>query len=126
MPSEDTQIFEFTQHQKCDKAPFVLYAYLKCLIEKIDGYNKNPENRITTKVGEHITTRFLVSTISSFKSIENIYDVYRSKDCMKKFCESLREHAMKITLERKNEVINKRPAGTIRNCKNLLYLYRKI
>ena len=24
------------------------------------------------------------------------HDVYRGKDCMKKFCESLREHAMKI------------------------------
>ena len=35
-------------------------------------------------------------TISSFKSIENKHDVYRGKDCMKKFCESLREHAMKI------------------------------
>ena len=37
-----------------------------------------------------------MSTISSFRSIENKYDVYRGKDCMKKFCESLREHAMKI------------------------------
>ena len=35
-------------------------------------------------------------TISSFKSNENKYDVYRGKDCTKKACESLREHAMKI------------------------------
>ena len=38
-----------------------------------------------------------MSTISSFKSIENKHDVCRGKDCMKKFCESLGEHAMKIT-----------------------------
>ena len=37
-----------------------------------------------------------MSTILSFKSIENKYDVYRGKDCMKKFCQSLREHAMEI------------------------------
>ena len=37
-----------------------------------------------------------MSTISSFKNIENKHDVYRGKNCMKKFCESLREHAMKI------------------------------
>ena len=37
-----------------------------------------------------------MSTISLFKSIENKPDVYRGKDCAKKFCESLREHAMKI------------------------------
>ena len=37
-----------------------------------------------------------MSTISSFKNIENKHAVYRGKDCMKKFCESLREHALKI------------------------------
>ena len=37
-----------------------------------------------------------MSTISSFKDIENRHDVYRGKDCIKKFYESLREHAMKI------------------------------
>ena len=34
--------------------------------------------------------------ISSFTSIENKHDIYRGKDCMKKFCEFLREHTMKI------------------------------
>ena len=37
-----------------------------------------------------------MSTILSFKSLESEHDVYRGKDCMKKFCESLREHAMEI------------------------------
>ena len=35
-------------------------------------------------------------TVSSFRSIESKHDVYRGKECMKTFCESLREHAMKI------------------------------
>ena len=38
-----------------------------------------------------------MSTILLFKSMENKHDLYRLKGCMKKFCESLREHAMKIT-----------------------------
>ena len=37
-----------------------------------------------------------MSTISSFKGIENKHDVYRGKDCMKKFFESLREYAINI------------------------------
>ena len=37
-----------------------------------------------------------MSMILSFKSIENKHDVYRGKVCMKKFCESLREHIMRI------------------------------
>ena len=36
-----------------------------------------------------------MSTTLSFKSIENKHGVYRGKDCMK-FCEFLREQAMKI------------------------------
>ena len=37
-----------------------------------------------------------MSTVSSIKSRENKHDVQRGKDCIKKFCESLREHAMRI------------------------------
>ena len=37
-----------------------------------------------------------MSAISSIRSIENKPDGCSGKDCMKKFCESLREHAMKI------------------------------
>ena len=37
-----------------------------------------------------------MSAISSFKRIENKYDVYSGKDYMKKFSVSLREHAVKI------------------------------
>ena len=35
-------------------------------------------------------------SIISFKSIKYKCDAYKGKDCMKRFCESLREHAMKI------------------------------
>ena len=43
--------------------------------------------------------------ISSFRSIENKHNVSRGKYCMKKFCESLREHAMKIINFRKKRII---------------------
>ena len=39
---------------------------------------------------------FSMSTILSFKDVENKNDVYRGIDCMQKFCESLRDHAMKV------------------------------
>ena len=37
MPSGNTKILELNQYQKSDKAPFISYADLECLIEKIDG-----------------------------------------------------------------------------------------
>ena len=44
--------------------------------------------------------------------MEKKHNVYRDKDCMKKLCESLREHVMDIInlKKEKNEVINKRTA----------------
>ena len=44
MPSEDTKIFESNQYQKFCKAPFIIYADLECLIEKVDGCKNNLEN----------------------------------------------------------------------------------
>ena len=54
MSSEDTKILEFNQYQKSDKAPFIIYADLECLIEKIDGCKNNPHKSFKTKVDEHI------------------------------------------------------------------------
>ena len=45
---------------------------------------------------------------------------------MKKFCKYLTEHAMKSNYFLKNEIINERAAVIIWNCKNLLYLLRRI
>ena len=86
MLSEDTKTLEFNQYRKSDKTSFIVYADLKSLIEKIDGCKNN----------EHILSGFSKSALLALKHIENNHSVYRGKYCMKIFCESLREHAMKI------------------------------
>ena len=50
---------------------------------------------IVWKVSEHIPSGFSMSAISSFRSTEYKHEVYRSKDCMKRFCVFLRVYAMK-------------------------------
>ena len=42
--------------------------------------------------------------ISSFKSLENKHDVYRGKDCLKKFCRSLIGQAMEIINFKKKKI----------------------
>ena len=108
MPSEKTEILEFDQYQKSDKT-FIIYTDLECLIEKIDGCKNNPKNSSATKLDEHIPLGFAMPTILSFKTIENKYDVYRGKDCIKKFWKSLTEHTMEIISfkEEKSQAINK-------------------
>ena len=64
----------------------------------------SPENSSTTIASKHIPSGFSISTISSFRSIENTHDVYKGNDCMKKFCEFLREHAMKINTFKKKKM----------------------
>ena len=104
MHSEDTKILEFNQYKKSDKAPFNIYADLECIIGKTDGCENNSANSSTTKVSEHISSGFSMSTISSFKSIGNKHDLYKGKDCMRKFCESLREQAMMIINFKKKQM----------------------
>ena len=70
MPSEVTKILEFNWCQKSDKAPFIIYADLECIIKKTDGCKNNPENSSTAKVSKHIPSGSSMSTISSFRSIE--------------------------------------------------------
>ena len=38
------------------------------------------------------------------QNMENKYDLYRGKDCIKTFCEYLREHAMEIIYSKKKEM----------------------
>ena len=83
---EDTRILEFNQYEKPDKVPSFIYANLECIIEKIDGYKKDPENSSTTNVNEHTPAGFSMYAISLLRSIEDKHDIYRGKDCMKTFC----------------------------------------
>ena len=71
MPSEDTKILEFNQYQKSDKAPFIIHGDIECISEKNNRCKNNPENSSTTKVCKHIPSGFSMSTIFSFRSIEN-------------------------------------------------------
>ena len=81
MPSKDTKILEFNQYKKSYKSPFVIYADLECLLEKIDEHKNNTENSFTTKVGKHIS----VTTIQSFKSIKDKSNAQRGKVAKKSF-----------------------------------------
>ena len=123
MTSEDTKILEFNQYQKSDKAPFIIYANLERVIEKIDGCKNNPENPSTTNVSERIPSGFSISTISSFKSKENKDDVYRGKDCMKSFFEFLRQQAIKtINFFKKKKLLTKEQQESYKNAK-ICYIF---
>ena len=61
MPPKGTKRLEFNQYKISDKAPFIVYADLESIIEKIDGYKNNPENSSTTKASKYIPSGFSIS-----------------------------------------------------------------
>ena len=90
------------------------------MIEKTDVCKNNSEKSFTTKVSEHIPSDFSISIISSFKNTEHKHDIYRGKDCMKKNCESSREHAMKIInfKKKKMKLLKNKQQESYENAKN--------
>ena len=71
MPSEGTKTLEFNQYQKRDKAPFIIYEDLECMVQKIDECKNNPENSSTTKVSEHIL--FILNILFNIFSLYQVF-----------------------------------------------------
>ena len=88
--SQYNKLLEFNHCHKSNKTLFTIYAGIESLLEQIDRCKNNPEKSSMKKVSETIPSGFSISTILSFKEIENKHDIYRGEDCMKKFCESLK------------------------------------
>ena len=97
MPSKRDNILEFNQSMKSNKMPYIIHADIESLIKEIDGCLNNPENPSTAQIGDHIPWGYSMSAIWTFDNIEKKHTLYRGEDCMKKFWESLREHAKNVT-----------------------------
>ena len=88
---------------KSDKMPYIIYTDIESLIQKIYGCAKNQEISAGTKIVEHIPCGYSISIIWALDHIKTKNTLYRGKDCLKKSCSSLREHAKNITdLGKKN------------------------
>ena len=93
-------------------------------MKEMAGCKTNHEKSSATKVSENVPSVFLMFKISSFKDMQNEHDVYRGKDCMKMFCESLREHANEYNefKKKKMKLLTKKQQESYKKDKNLLYL----
>ena len=96
MPNQDNKIIKYNQEEKSIKSPFIIYADLECLLEKISTCYNNLEESSTTEIYKHTPSGCSLFTHCSFDKTKNKLDCYRGEDCMKKFCKDLREHATKI------------------------------
>ena len=53
MPNEDNKIIKYNQGEKSIRSPFIIYADLECLLEKMSTCHNNPEESSTTEINKH-------------------------------------------------------------------------
>ena len=87
------------------KAPFIIYADLESLLEKLNTCHNNPEKSSTTKINKHTPSDYSLFTHCSFDETKNMLNHDRIENCMKNICADLREHATKIVNYEKKEII---------------------
>ena len=105
MPTKNNNIIKYNHGEKSMKLPFVIYADLECLLEKMSTCINNPNELSTTKINKHTPSGYSIFTHCSFDKSKNKLNYYRGKDCMKKFSKDLREHASKIIDYEKKKMI---------------------
>ena len=105
MPTKYNDIIKYNQGEKSIKLPFIIYADLECLLEKMSTCQNNPNESSTTEINKHTPSGYSLYTHCSFDKSKNKLDYYRGKNCMKKFCKDLRTHATKIINYEKKKVI---------------------
>ena len=96
MPKEDNKLLKYNNGEKSMKVPFIIYADLESLLEKMNTCPNDPKNLSTTKINKHTTSGYSLFAHCSFDATKNRLDYYRGKNCMTNFCLGLREHATNI------------------------------
>ena len=126
MPTKDNNIVKYNHGEKSMKVPFAIYADLECLLEKTSTCENNPYESSTTKINKHTPSGYSIFTSCSFDESRNKLNYYRGKDCMKKFCKDLREHATRIiNYERKKMVPLTTKEKINYNKEKICYIFKK-
>ena len=101
MPIKGNNTIKYNHGEKSMKLPFVIYADLECLLEKMSTCINNPNKSSTIKINKRTPLGYSIFIGES----KNKLDYYRGDDCMKKFCKGLRKHATKIINYEKKKMI---------------------
>ena len=75
MSKEDNKILKYNYGEKSMRAPFVIYADLKCLLEKMSSCHNNPEKSSTTKINKHIPSGYSLVTFDTTKNKLDLIEV---------------------------------------------------
>ena len=126
MPNEDNKIIKYNQGEKPIRSPFIIYADLECLLEKINACYNNLEKSSATEINKQTPSGYSLFTHCSFDKSKNKLDYYRGGHCMEKFFKDLREHATKIiNYEKKDMIPLTKKEEKHHDKQEVCYLYKK-
>ena len=86
-------IVEYSNGQYQYKAPFIMYADLKLILEPISGPVPNLRMSSTRGVNIHTPSGWCVRSVFTYGNVKDPLKLYRGKDCISKFCEHIIEEA---------------------------------
>ena len=122
MPTKDNNIIKHNHGEKSIKLPFVIYADLECLLEKISACQNNPNKSSTAKINKHTPSGYPLFTHCSFDESKNM----KKKNFMKKFCKDLRVHVTKnINYEKKKMIPLTTKEEIYHNKQKICYICKK-
>ena len=120
MPNEDNKILTTTTGKNSLKVSFSICADIECLLQKIRTCQNNNEKSYAEKKAVHKALGYSLITCCKFDKSENERKYYRGRDCMKMFCNDLKEQKMRtINYEQK-------PMITLTNEENESYENQQI
>ena len=62
MPEKDNKILKYNQGEKSMNVPFIIYADLEFLLEKMNTCHNNTEKSSTTKINKHLPSGYSLFT----------------------------------------------------------------
>ena len=77
MPTKNNNIIKYNHGEKSMKLPFVIYADLECLLEKMSTCIYNPNESSTAKINKHTPSGYSIFTHCSFDKSKNKLNYYR-------------------------------------------------
>ena len=66
MPKEDNKVLKYNHEEKSMKTPFIIYADLKSLLQKMSSCHNNPKELSTTKANKRTASGNSLFTNYSF------------------------------------------------------------
>ena len=105
MPKEHEKI-KYLHGENSLKVPFIIYADLECLLEKVRSCQDNPESSYTEKKVNHKPSGYAGCSICSFDETKNRRYFHRGKDCIEIFCKDLKDLGTEIISFEEKEMIS--------------------